>query len=592
MRFNLGIVLLGVIILTAGGCSVMNNTDSTENKKASKDTVSKELSESKQVEYQYKYIEGIKLRLLGKSSDALEYLNQCSEIKPQAPAPYYQKSLIASQMEEFEEAIRFGKKSVKYGPDNKWYRINLADLYLQNEVLDSARMQYEYLVEELGVNDHDMIFKLAQLYQESNEYEKALKYYNDLEKRVGLNERISQLKKMIYAKTGEKEKAYREIKKLIENFPDESKYYGMLAELYATFNEYEKAEEMYDQLFELDSTNEQGQLSLVRYYNERGQIDKALETYKNKVVSNKSIDFRNKMLIFMNFLQETQKLSQYSNQLENSLDSLGYYHPGMSELDALYADLYLKTNDFEKASGHLETLATGPQSKYIYWEQLLSIYSYLGKFEKMFQYGQKALNEFDERPRIYLLSGVGALQTNKPDTAISLLEEGIQYIEEDKSMRVQYFTQLGEAYHRTENYEQSDNYFKKVLELDPDNKLVLNNYSYYLSQREEKLKKALGYSYKVIRDEPNNPTYLDTYAWILYKMEKFSEAKKYIEKAIENGGMDDADVLEHYGDILYKTGNEEKAVQIWEKSKNKGNQSEQLNYKLENQTLPPKSDEN
>ena len=592
MRLNVGIVLLGVIFLGISGCSVMDNIGITGEEKAPEDTVYQVLPENKQVEYQYKYIQAIKLRLMGNTSDALEYLNQCIDIKPQAPDPYYQKSLIGSQLEEYQEAIRFGRKAVLYGPDNKWYRKNLGGLYLRNEVLDSARMQYEYLVEELKVNNLDMVFRLAQLYQETNKYQEALTYYNELEDRVGVNERISQRKKMIYAKIGEKEKAYREIRKLIEKHPDESKYYGMLAELYATFNEYEKAEKMYDRLFEMDSNNKLGQISLVRYYNNKGEVDKALETYKNQVVPNQSVDFRDKMLIFMNFLQETENLAQYADQLRHSLDSLGSYYSDKSEIDALYADLYLKTNEFQKASGHLETLATGPESKYIYWDQLLSIYSYLGKFENMFQYGQKALQEFDKQPRIYLLSGIGALQTNRPDSALSLLEKGIQYVEDDKAMRVQFYIQLGEAYHRTENYKQSDHYFKNVLELDPNNKIVLNNYSYYLSQREEKLKKALGYSHRVIKDEPNNPVYLDTYAWVLYKMGKLSEAKKYIEKAIKNGGNEDADILEHYGDILYKTGDEDKAIQMWKEAKDKGNQSEQLNYKLENKTLPDQSDEN
>jgi len=592
MRLNLGIVLLGIIILLSNSCSVINNTDNTGKNTASNDTVLPNLSENKKIEYQYKYIEALKLRLLGNSSDALKYLTQCSEIKPHAPDPYYQKSLIAKQIEEYNQATQFGKKAVEYGPDNKWYRINLANLYLQSNVIDSAAMQYEYLVEELGVMELNMIFKLAQLYQKNNNYDKALKYYNQIETRVGVNERISQLKKMVYAKIGEKEKAYEEIKKLINKYPEESKYYGMLAELYATFNEYEKADKMYDRLFEVDSTNNLGQMSLVKYYNKKGQVDKALNTYENKVIPNKSINFRDKMLIFMDFLQQSQKLTEYSSEFKNSLDSLDSYYPDKMEVDALYADLYLKTNNFKNAAGHLESLATGPKSKYIYWDQLLSIYSYLGKFDKMFQYGKKALKEFDNKPRIYLLSGIGALQTNRSDTAIILLETGIQYIEDNKSMRIQFLTQLGEAHHRTKNYEQSDRYFKKVLKLDPDNKLVLNNYSYYLSQRGDKLKKALGYSYQVIRDEPNNPIYLDTYAWILFKMGKYKEAKKYIDKALKNGGGKDADILEHYGDILYKTGNVDKALQIWEKSKSMGNQSDQLIYKLENKSLPPKSDEN
>jgi tetratricopeptide (TPR) repeat protein len=550
------------------------------------------LSENKKIEYRYKYIEAVRLKLMGNTSEALEYLTQCSEIRPNSPDPYYQKSLIATQIEEIQEAVRYGKMAVNYGPNNKWYRLNLANLYVRTEVIDSARMQYSYLVEEMNINELDIVFKLAQLLQKTDHYQEALEYYNLIEDRIGVNERISQLKKMSYAKIGEKEKAYNEIKKLIEKYPDESSYYGMLAELYATFNEFEKAEKMYDRLFEVDSTNELGHMSLVKYYDKQGHVEKALDVYISKVIPNKSINFRNKMMIFMNFLQQPKKLTQHASNFENSLDSLDKIYPGKLEVDALYADLYLKTKEFRKAADYLQTLATSPESKYIYWNQLLSIYSFLGNFDEMFRYGKKALKTFDNKPRIYLLSGIGAMQTNRPDTAITLFQKGLKHVRDNKSMEVQFYTQLGEAFHQTENYVQSDRYFKKVLEMDPDNKMVLNNYSYYLSLRGENLKKALGYSHRVIQDEPTNPIYLDTYAWILFRMGKYKEAKKYIKKAIKNGGNEDADIMEHYGDILYKNGQEEKAIQIWEKAKKMGNHSEQLNYKITNENLPPQFNEN
>lgn len=583
---------MGVILIGSSGCKIFTSVNQEKKETVATDTALREIPESKSIEYRYKYIEGVKMKLLGSSSDALELFNQCSKIRPHAPDPYYQMSMIADQLDEYHEAVNYGKKAVQYGPDNKWYRLHLANIYLHHQVLDSARMQYEYLVEEIKTEDMDIIFRLAQLNQKTDRYQEALNLYNQLEQRVGDNERISLLKKDVYAKIGEKEKAYQEIQNLIEKDPDNTQYYGMLAELYATFDDYDRAEKMYDKLFQLDSTNRLGQMSLVKYYNNKGRTEKAMDTYIEKVIPNKSIDFRNKMLIFIEFLREQENPSLYIDRYKTALDSMSHYYSGKHEIQALYADLYLKVNKFKEASEHLEVLVNKKEAKYVYWDQLLSIYSYLGEFRAMYEYGQKGIKLFDRKPKLYLLTGVGALQVDKADSAAVLLEKGIQYIENDKAMRVQFYTQLGEAFHQLENYEKSDRYFKKVLEINPNNKLVLNNYSYYLSLRGEKLNKALGYSQRVIKKEPNNPVYLDTYAWILYKMGEYKKAKKYIEKAIENGGVDDGDIMEHYGDILFKSGNKEKAYKIWEQSKNLGNNSEKLNYKLENKSLPNRSDEN
>ena len=121
--------------------------------------------------------------------------------------------------------------------------------------------------------------------------------------------------------------------------------------------------------------------------------------------------------------------------------------------------------------------------------------------------------------------------------------------------------------------------------------MVLNNYSYYLSLRGENLDEALKYSRKSIEQEPNNAIYLDTYAWILYRKGEIKKAGKYIEKAIEHGGSDDGDVVEHYGDILFKLGKREEALKQWKKSRDLGNASEAIRYKINHKQLPPEDHE-
>ena len=242
LKVIFGLVLMGTVMWSCSTVQQTGDSDSQGQNATRPDTSLRELSQDKEIEYKYKFIEATKLRLLGNASDALEYLLQCSEIQPHAPAPYYQMSLIANQIDEKGEAVKYGKKAVLYGPDNKWYRLNLANLYLQQNTLDSALNQYQYLVEDIGVSDMDIVFRLAQLYQRNERYREALKYYNQIEERMGFNEQITILKKMIYTRLGEKEQAYREVERLIDRFPDEARYYGMLAELYATFQEYDKAD--------------------------------------------------------------------------------------------------------------------------------------------------------------------------------------------------------------------------------------------------------------------------------------------------------------------------------------------------------------
>jgi len=96
-------------------------------------------------------------------------------------------------------------------------------------------------------------------------------------------------------------------------------------------------------------------------------------------------------------------------------------------------------------------------------------------------------------------------------------------------------------------------------------------------------------SSKTVELEPKNSTYLDTYAWILYQEGNYSLAKFYIERAIDNLSKEEESgvVLEHYGDILWMNSKDNgkddaKALEMWQKSYNSGNKTEELKLKITN----------
>ena len=76
--------------------------------------------------------------------------------------------------------------------------------------------------------------------------------------------------------------------------------------------------------------------------------------------------------------------------------------------------------------------------------------------------------------------------------------------------------------------------YDRVLELDPYNLMVLNNYAYHLATHGGDLTQAERMSAITIREQPNNPVYLDTYGWILHLKGQDELAKFYLQKALWN----------------------------------------------------------
>jgi Tfp pilus assembly protein PilF len=161
---------------------------------------------------------------------------------------------------------------------------------------------------------------------------------------------------------------------------------------------------------------------------------------------------------------------------------------------------------------------------------------------------------------------------------------GRDLVVDNQPLLAQFWSSLGDAYHANKEHERSDNAYDKALALDPDNVNTLNNYAYYLSERNEELAKAERMSKRSNELAPGQPSYQDTYAWILFRAGKFAEARTWIEKAIASGGKDQGVIVEHYGDILYKLGETSAALEQWKLAKELGDTSDMLDRKIDQGT--------
>jgi Tfp pilus assembly protein PilF len=110
---------------------------------------------------------------------------------------------------------------------------------------------------------------------------------------------------------------------------------------------------------------------------------------------------------------------------------------------------------------------------------------------------------------------------------------------------------------------------------------VLNNYSYYLSERGERLDVAKTMSEKSLHLRPDETTFLDTYGWILYKKGEYSKAKDAVQTAVNKGDKKaDGTIFDHLGNIYYKLNDKEKAVYYWKIAKERGSDDPLLDKKI------------
>jgi tetratricopeptide (TPR) repeat protein len=195
-----------------------------------------------------------------------------------------------------------------------------------------------------------------------------------------------------------------------------------------------------------------------------------------------------------------------------------------------------------------------------------------------------AIEYFPSQPVNYLYNGVANSQLKNYAKAILSLKDGLEFVIDNKALKIQFLSALGDAYFYMRNYDLSDAAFDEALKIDSDNTYVLNNYAYYLSLRNQNLSKAEKYSKRTNELQPNNRNYMDTYGWILYQQKKFKEAEEWLSGAAKLGPKNPT-ILEHYGDVLFKLGKIEDARKYWQDALNAGGDSEALLKKVKEKKL-------
>jgi Tfp pilus assembly protein PilF len=134
-------------------------------------------------------------------------------------------------------------------------------------------------------------------------------------------------------------------------------------------------------------------------------------------------------------------------------------------------------------------------------------------------------------------------------------------------LKFQTHTLLGREYNAMKQYERADKNFEDALKLNPQDAIVLNSYSYSLTQRTDgDLEKAKQMAEMANDLAPNQPSFQDTYGWVFYQLKDYKSAKKWLAKAVEGSGEEDAAILEHYGDALSQLGEDDAAVSAWQKA--------------------------
>jgi tetratricopeptide (TPR) repeat protein len=532
------------------------------------------------VKFAQLYVDGCAERMKGNLQQALKLFDECARLDPSSVPVRYELGTIYKMLGDNERAIENARICAAADPQNEWYQLLLIHSYTANKQYPQALRIRESLVKNFP-SRADFKEDLAFEYAMSGQYEKSLRVYDELEKAHGVNEQITLNKVKLFKSQKKIADVERELLKLYNSDKSEPRFLSYLAEFYFEQDQQDKAKEIYDKILVIDPDNPTVHLAYHDYYTAKGQASQAYEHLK-KAFYNPELDVSVKGGILGTFYTRAEKNSaQARTQGVELAEIMLKLHPKSTEANALYADFLMLDKKIAQAMKYYYVAAINGQRDYKVWDNLLFIDNELGRFDSLERHSQLAMELFPSQPRNYLYNGVANTQLRNYGKAERSLSEGIEFVVDNKTLLVDFLRLMGDARNYTKDYPGSDKAFDEALKIDPDNTYVLNNYAYYLSQRNEQLEKAAKFARMAVDLKPNNRNYMDTYGWVLFKQGKFEVASQWLSKAASIGSPNGT-ILEHYGDVLYKLNKVEDAVKQWNAAREAGNSTDSLMKKIKN----------
>jgi len=105
----------------------------------------------------------------------------------------------------------------------------------------------------------------------------------------------------------------------------------------------------------------------------------------------------------------------------------------------------------------------------------------------------------------------------------------------------------------------AETYYRKALQIKPDQPLAANNLAYAMLENNENLDVALTLAQTARQALPNSPSTADTLAWAYYKKGAYAFARDLLEDALKTN-VNDATMQYHLGMVYRKMENKNNAV--------------------------------
>lgn len=530
-------------------------------------------------------------RLLGRI-----YLRQLSEAQNAVSSSSPSGNVLDEAIAEFEKIISLQPKSVED-------HMVLGQLY--NVKHDSAKAEEQFrIARSIEPDSEDAILNLARLYAENNDMAHAAKVIAD----VPEADRTSKMEAALgaaYDQLKQPKQAIAAYQRAAALDPGDLRVLNALAQALLNDDQLDAALKAYQNVSDADPDDTGALIHISEIQRRQGKYADALTTIR-KVVKKDPDSLEagyNEGLLLDVLGRYDEAVQVYQHMVDLTSHANGAYTAEEKNNRGIFLDrlgaLYHEENKTDLAIATYQKLIDlgGDQALRGYQGQV-DTYRDAKMFDKAIEVARKAVAADPKNTDLKLMLAGELADKGNPDEGIALAKSLLTNTDKDRTIwltlaqmdtrlhrwkdaeealnkaealttkkedRVYVLFLRGALAERQKHFDQAEQYFRQVLDIDPSNAMTLNYFGYMLADKGSRLPEALKLIRKAVDVDPMNGAYLDSLGWAYFKLGEYELAEENLRKAVERDQTDPT-VHDHLGDLYEKTGRIRLAAAQWEMS--------------------------
>jgi tetratricopeptide (TPR) repeat protein len=463
------LLIVAVVLLVAVGCKSGKEIQAVKPAVPTSDTVT-----SAMMELSGMYIEGSREKILGNFQRATEIFQACLKVNPGHHPSHFQLADIHHITGDYTEALHWCEMAIRHDPANIWYKVLYGDVLLKLGRYPEAVKVYEE-INRLKPGKRMWFEARAFAQIHAGDPKGAAITYQGILDRFGFDEAIFLKMLGIYEKQHNYRQMETSLKWLVQKFPYETRYLGMLASWYHGRNNASKALPLWQEILRLEPGNGEVHFEMANYYRSKGEDAKAFNALLEAFSSpNLSIDA--KVVVMLSYYNLSEQYPALIPEAYQLLDLMVTRHPENPKGWSMYGDFLFRDRNYEEALLKMRRVTQLDSSKYLVWEQLLQCAFVLHDYTTLVQEGARAFRIFPDRALMALYYGTGLLYGNQTDDALKTLRQGQFFVGFNDTLDAAYLHAMARCYEANGEMERAWEYYRKANSKYPASGVIASDY--------------------------------------------------------------------------------------------------------------------